>query len=167
LISNGGLITIVGGKWTTYRKMAEDTMNHAITLAGWEPRPCVTESLKLHGWTTPEDPHVPSGLEAYGSEAIAIRALIKARPELGEPLHLRFPYPKACVVWGVRHEQARTLEDVLARRTRLLFLDAKAAVEAAPVAAQLMASELQQSPEWEETQVKAFTELAAGYCVPD
>lgn len=165
LVSDSGLVTIVGGKWTTYRKMAEDTINHAAVLAGLEEKPCVTEKLQLLGWRSPNAVPLPDWLAVYGSEAEDINALIAADPALGEPIHPRLPYPLATVVWAARHEQARTLEDVLSRRIRALLLDAKAAIEAAPAAARLLAAELGKNEDWAAAQVESFTTLARGYLV--
>ena len=166
LVSDSGLVTIVGGKWTTYRKMAEDTLDHAITLGGLDDRPCVTESLQLEGWRSPNAPALPDALAVYGCDADRLEALMQKEPELAELLHARLPYPKAAVVWAARHEQARTLEDVLARRTRALILDARASIEAAPAAAELLARELARDDVWAKNQVNEFTALAAGYLVP-
>lgn len=163
LVSDSGLLTIVGGKWTTYRKMAEDTLDHAITLGGLADRPCVTGNLQLHGWRAPNAPALPEGLSVYGSDAAKVGALMEAEPALAAPIHPRLAYPMAAVVWAARHEQARTLEDVLARRTRILILDAQAAIEAAPEVATLLARELHKDTAWAENQVLEFTELAKGY----
>jgi len=163
LVSDSGLITIVGGKWTTYRKMAEDTVDHAITLGGLEDRPCATANLRLHGWRDPGAPALPEGLAAYGSDAPVVEALMKSDPALAKPIHPRAAYPLAAVVRAVRHEQARTLEDVLSRRTRLLILDARAAIEAAPAVAALLARELGRDEAWAGQQVLEFTKLAEGY----
>jgi len=160
-IDRSGLLTIVGGKWTTYRKMAEDCVNHAATLGALEERPCVTRHLKIHGY------HQDSGkfgdLQVYGTDAVAIQDLMRSRPELGERLHNRLPYRAAEVVWAVRSEMARTLEDMLARRTRALQLDARAAAEMAPRVAALMAAELC----WDEQRTAAeatdFIRLAPRY----
>jgi glycerol-3-phosphate dehydrogenase len=157
------LVTIVGGKWTTYRKMAEDTLDKAAVLAGLEDRPCVTEKLQLLGWRSPNSSLLPDWLEVYGSEAVDIEALIVSEPALGESLHPRLPYPRAAVVWAARHEQARTLEDVLSRRTRALLLDAQAAIESAPAAAELLAKELGRDAAWIRLQVEEFTALAKSY----
>ena len=163
LVSESGLVTIVGGKWTTYRKMAEDTVNHAITLGGLDERACMTATLQLHGWRGPNAPALPEGLDVYGSEAPLLEALMKSDPSLAKLLHPRLPYPLAAVVWGARHEQARTLEDILSRRTRALILDARAAIEAAPAAAALLARELGRDEAWAKNQVQEFTKLAEGY----
>jgi glycerol-3-phosphate dehydrogenase len=163
LVSNSGLVTIVGGKWTTYRKMAEDTVDQAATLGGLADRPCVTTSLQLHGWRSPNAPALPQGLDVYGSDADKVQALIREDPSLSELLHPKLPYMLAAVVWGARHEQARTLEDILSRRTRALILDARAAMEAAPAVAKLLARELGRDKDWAEDQVKNFTRQAEGY----
>jgi glycerol-3-phosphate dehydrogenase len=166
LISSSGLVTIVGGKWTTYRRMAQDTMDHAIEVGGLAPRPCVTETLRLHGWkeSKPESPADPMRL--YGTDLEAVRELEKQEPGLAERLHPALPYLRSAVVWAARHEMARTLEDVLARRTRSLLLDARASIVAAPDAASLLARELGRDAKWAGAQVEAYRTLAAGYRIP-
>jgi glycerol-3-phosphate dehydrogenase len=160
--SPSGLVTITGGKWTTYRKMAQDTVDQAIVVGGLDPRPCETETLELHGFTaeTPSSRHPRS---MYGSEQADLEALERQRPELAALLHPKLPYRMSEVVWAVRHEMARTLEDVLSRRTRSLLLDSRAALQAAPAVASLMARELGRDDEWQRTQLAAFERLAAGY----
>jgi glycerol-3-phosphate dehydrogenase len=161
LISDSGLISITGGKWTTYRKMAADVIHCAEEQGHLIKRRCETETLQLHGWTRAECDH--SHLEVYGSDASEILQLMKNSPNLLEPLHPRLEFQCGEVIWHVRHEMARTLEDVLARRTRALLLDARAAIEAAPRVAQLMAAELGWSEEEQRTQVAHFITLAEGY----
>jgi glycerol-3-phosphate dehydrogenase len=160
-IGNSGMITVCGGKWTTYRKMAEDCVNHAATLGHLAERSCVTEHLNIHGF------HPSSArfgqLAAYGSDAPGVQRLMQADPSLSEPLHSALPYTAAEVVWAVREEMARTLEDVLARRTRALFLNARAAIAMAPQVVALMARELGQDTDWEAAQVLAFHETAHGF----
>lgn len=163
LVSNSGLVTVVGGKWTTYRKMAEDTLDQAITLGGLEDKPCVTTNLQIHGWRSPNAAALPPGLDAYGSDAEKLTNLMHGEPALAEAIHPNLPYPLATVAWAARHEQARTLEDVLARRTRALILDAQAAIEAAPAVASLLARELDKDPAWADAQTRAFVQLANGY----
>ncbi len=163
LVSHSGLVTIVGGKWTTYRKMAEDTLNHAAVIGGLDDRPCVTESLQLLGWRSPAAAPLPGALAVYGTEAAVIEELMAADSSLAEPIHPDLPYPRAVVVWAARHELARRVEDVLARRTRALFLDARAAAASARVVADLLASELGRSSAWADSEVEAFLKLAAGY----
>jgi len=165
VVSRSGLVTVVGGKWTTYRKMAEDTVDHAYAVGGLPERPCVTEDLPLHGWMARDDPALPDegAMKVYGSEAAAVRALIAENPAWAEPLHSNLPYVWGHVVWAVRHEMARTVEDVLARRTRSLLLDARASIEVAPRAAALIAAELGRDQAWVERQVDDYQTLARGY----
>jgi len=160
-ISRSGLLTITGGKWTTYRKMAEDTVEHGFVLGGLEPRECVTTHLNIHGFHT--HPERFGALAAYGSDAPAVDALIQSNPTLGQPLHPHLRPLAGEVVWAVREEMARTVDDVLSRRTRSLILNARAAMEAAPRVAELMAEELGRGPDWVHDQVESFQELAAGY----
>jgi glycerol-3-phosphate dehydrogenase len=160
-ISNNGLVTISGGKWTTYRTMAQDTIDQAATLADVEERPSVTKHLHIHGWH--EHAEQFGDLAAYGSDAPALRGLMRDRPALSEPLDDRLPVRAAQVVWGARHEMARTVEDVLARRTRSLLLNAQAAIDVAPQVAGLMADELERDDSWRDAQVEAFVDLARDY----
>ncbi len=160
-VSESGLVTITGGKWTTYRRMGEDTLNQAALVAGLEPRASITSTLRIHGWLKHREPQDP--LSSYGSDAPGISKLVTADPDLAKILHKDLPYLRAEVVWAVREEMARTVEDVLARRTRALFLDAKASMEMAPEVAKLMAAELDQNRKWQKQQVQEFRELAAGY----
>lgn len=163
-VSKSGLLTITGGKWTTYRKMAQSCVDHAITLGELEERPCVTGSLHVHGHD--EDASRHGDLALYGADAPALQALTARRPELAERLHPRLEAIGAQVVWAVNEEMARTVEDVLARRIRALFLDAEAAIEVAPKVASLMAPLLDRDPTWEAEQVRAFTEVADAYRLP-
>ena len=164
VVSPSGLVTITGGKWTTYRSMAQHTVDKAIEVAGLPAKACVTQTLKIHGYAgagtiTGQAPH----LAIYGSDATAILEVEKERPELGQRLHAAFPNTGAEVVWAVRSEMARTVEDVLARRLRVLFLDAGAAVEMAPKVASLMAAELGRDVAWQQRQVEEFVAVANGY----
>ena len=161
MISETGLVTISGGKWTTYRKMAEDTIDRAALIAGLVEKPCVSKNLRIHGWLKRVDREDP--LHLYGSDGVFIKELMKDSPKLGEKLHPRLPYLKAEVVWAARNEMARTIEDVLARRTRALLLDAKASMEIASEVAKLMARELKRNRRWQKEQVKSYTELARRY----
>ncbi len=163
LISASGLVTIVGGKWTTYRRMAQDTLERVIEVGGLPPRPCSTETLRLHGWKASEPATPADPLSLYGSDAAAIEELIREEPGLRAPLDPRLPYARALVVWAARHEMARRLEDVLSRRTRSLLLDAAASVDAAPETARLLARELGRDAAWASAEVDAYRRLAAGY----
>lgn len=160
-ISRAGLVTITGGKWTTYRRMGEDTVDQAATIGGLDPCESRTVSLKLHGWSSAADFTDP--LNIYGADADAIRSLAREKPALAAPLSARLPYIAAEVVWSARHELARTVEDVLARRTRALLLDARASIQAAPLVADLLRAELGHDSRWAEEQVHTYSALAKGY----
>lgn len=168
VISSSGLVTLVGGKWTTYRKMAEDTVNDAVALAGLPERPCVTEHLPLHGCTGRDDPALPAAghMQMYGADAAEVEAFLDEDPARRALLHPRLPYFAGQIVWAARYEMARTLEDALARRTRSLLLDARASIDAAPQAAALMAAELGRDQQWIDQQVAAYRTLALGYLPP-
>ena len=161
VVSESGLITITGGKWTTYRKMAQDTLDKAIALGQLEKKECRTENFHIHGYETNVDRNDP--LYVYGSDRKALNELAASRPDFGEKLHERLPYLKAQVVWAVRNELARTVEDVLARRTRSLYLDARAAIDSAATVAALIAEELGFDANWQTAQVADFIELANRY----
>jgi glycerol-3-phosphate dehydrogenase len=165
LVSKSGLVTLLGGKWTTYRKMAEDALTDAIGVGGLPPHPCVTEGLHLHGWMRRDDPALPADAvtRVYGADVASLGDLVREDASLGERLHPRLPYRGVHVAWGARHEMARTLEDVLARRTRALLLDARASIEAAPRAAEILARELGRDAAWAAEQVASYRELAEGY----
>ena len=161
IVSDSGLITITGGKWTTYRKMAEDTINKAISLGKLPEKECKTKDIRLHGGAQTNNRN--SHLQYYGSDRSGIENLISEKPELGDRLHSRLPFFKAEVIWAVRFEMARTVEDVLARRVRALFLDANAAIDMAPEVARLIAEELGNDIEWQQEQIKLFTGMAKRY----
>ncbi len=162
-IDPSGLLTIVGGKWTTYRHMAEDAVNHAILLGKLPDSRCVTEELRIHGYS--ENAGQLGSLFVYGADAEGVRALADQSPELAQRLHPDLPYIAAEVVWAAREEMARTVEDVLARRTRALFLHAHAAVAMAPVVASLLAAELGKDEPWIEEQTRIFSVLAGQYAL--
>jgi len=162
-IDPSGLLTVVGGKWTTYRHMAEDTVDNAAMLAQLPEKPCVTRSLNVHGFHRQAQNF--GALSVYGSDALLLQDLIRAEPALASPLHPALSYCGAEVVWAARAEMARTVEDVLARRTRALFLNARAAIEVAPATARLLARELDRDGAWQAQQVDEFRTLAQGYLV--
>jgi len=164
-IDQSGLLTITGGKWTTYRNMAEDCVNQAATLAHLDEKPCVTRNLPIHGHHAKAQQF--RALSVYGSDAPAIQNLIRDDAGLGERLHPDLPYCGAEVIWAARNEMARTAEDILARRIRALFLNAKAAIDMAPGVVELMARELKRDAIWKRKQVENFKALASGYvCNP-
>jgi glycerol-3-phosphate dehydrogenase len=159
-VSRSGLITVAGGKWTTYRRMAEEAVDVALRVGDLPFRPCRTQRLRLEGAGHEVDALLahPWGMPRAGVEALA-----RAEPQLAAPLDPRLPYQGAQVIWAVRHEMARTVEDVLARRLRALYLDARAAAAAAPGVAQLMAAELQRGADWQHQQVRSFVEVARSH----
>ncbi|WAC39611.1 glycerol-3-phosphate dehydrogenase/oxidase [Pedobacter sp. SL55] len=160
MVSAKGLITITGGKWTTYRRMAEETVNLAIKEAKLSPIVCKTEQLAIHGCVNEaEENH----LSIYGADKKHIETLIKQQPELAQRLHKDFPYSYAEVVWSTRNEMAETVEDILSRRLRILIIDAKAAIEMAPIVASIMAKEIGANKQWEDEQTNSFIKLAEGY----
>ena len=162
-ISNSGLITIAGGKWTTYRKMGEDVIDQAMTIGGLEERPSVTKNLHLHGWHANADAF--GSLAVYGADAPSVKSTLKEQPNGQELLHENLPYCKGEIAWAVNHEMARTVDDFLARRTRALLLDARASVEIAPLVAQTMAALLGHDQAWEKDQVAVYRQIADGYVI--
>ncbi len=160
-IDESGLMTLVGGKWTTYRHMAEDCVDHALTLGDLGDAPCVTAGLKIHGHHP--RPKELGNLGVYGSDAAAILDVAGEDPAFAEQLHPELPYLAAEIVWSVRHEMSRNLDDALARRTRALLLNARAAAAIAPRVARLMAAELGRDEQWIAAQVESFTVLAQQY----
>jgi glycerol-3-phosphate dehydrogenase len=162
-IDASGLMTITGGKWTTYRHMAEDCVDQAATLGRLPDRPCITKTLRIHGHA----PYASGPLRVYGSDADKVRELAATTPALAERLHPDLPYIAAEVIWAVRYEMARTVEDVLARRLRALFLNAAAARAMAPRVADLMGNELGWDAATRTSQLRVFEAVAAGYFLPN
>jgi glycerol-3-phosphate dehydrogenase len=160
-VSDSGLITITGGKWTTYRRMAEDVINIAIKKANLENKPCVTAELKIHGAKDETDFTEP--FYYYGTDKANILSLIEKDKSLVELVHPNLSYIKAEIIWAVQNEMCMTVEDALARRTRALLLDAKASIEAAPIVASLMAKEMNKNEEWIKQQIESFNEVAKNY----
>lgn len=161
IVSLSSLITMTGGKWTTYRKMGEDTIDQAIIVAGLDERISSTKFMPIHGHT--ENPSKEDALSFYGSDRENIHKLVQNDPRLGEKLHPKLRFIKAEVVWAVREEMARNIEDVLARRVRALFLNAQASIEMSETVSRLMADELG----WDESritkEVDKYLALAQGY----
>lgn len=160
-VSESGLVTIAGGKWTTYRKMAEDTIDRAMLVAGLEQKNCETKELRIHGWLKSVDRNHP--LHMYGSDKVGLEKLLHENPDWNEQIHPNLPYLKGEVIWAVRNELAITIEDVLSRRTRALLLDAKASVEMAPIVGELLAQEFGEDEQWVQQEVKEYTALANAY----
>lgn len=163
LASPSGLISITGGKWTTYRRMAQDVIDKAQVVGKLKEEACKTHHLKLHGYL--QGKHSLDAWSMYGSNARHLEHLIERHPDWGHLLHPRLPYLPVEVIWAVRKEMARTLEDVLARRTRSLFLDVEAALEIAPRVASLMAQELGRDEIWIREQIIQFKEVAQSYSI--
>ncbi|CAN5181971.1 glycerol-3-phosphate dehydrogenase/oxidase [soil metagenome] len=162
-IDEANLLTITGGKWTTYRKMAEDSVNQALKIANLPEKKSVTENLKIHGFC--QNAEQFGDLAIYGSDAENIQKLIEENPNLAEKLHENLPYCLAEIVWAARFEMAQTVEDILARRLRVLFLDAKAAVEIAPKVAEIMARELEKDEIWIAGQIAEFNKTADRFVI--
>ncbi len=162
VISSSGMISILGGKWTTYRQMAEDVIEKAIQISDLPEHPCITRTLPLHGFEKDIDPQDPWSV--YGTDRPILNSIIKKEGiALEKKLHPKLFYKQVEVLFAARKEMARTVEDVLARRTRSLLLDARASVEAAPLVAKLLAKELGKDCAWEKEQVITYTELAEKY----
>jgi len=166
MISLSGLITIIGGKWTTYRKMAEDTVDNAILIGGLPERKCITSTLPIYGFDKNLD-ITTDPLAVYGTEKYQLLELEEEQPKLAELLSESLPLRKSQVVWAVRHEMARSVEDMLGRRVRALFLDAREAFRIAPEVAKLMAEELGQGEDWVKRQLIEFDELKKVYLIQE
>jgi glycerol-3-phosphate dehydrogenase len=166
IISLSGLITITGGKWTTYRKMAEDVVDKAIMLGGFIDRECITRHMPIHGYRMDIDPYTDP-MAPYGLDKDNILALEDDYPELEGFLSEKLQIRRSQVIWAVREEMAQTVEDVLARRTRALFLDARESIRLAPEVARMMAKEMNKDAEWTSRQVADFNEIAKNYIIND
>jgi glycerol-3-phosphate dehydrogenase len=160
-VSPSGLVTITGGKWTTYRKMAEDTIDRAASVAQLGDKPSLTKELHIHGFH--HNPAEFGKFAIYGSDAPALLDIIREDKAYGKQLHTAMTTVAGEVIWAARHEMARTIEDFLSRRTRALVLDARASMEMAPQVAELMAKELGRDKTWQEHQISAYKKLARGY----
>lgn len=163
LVSDGGLITLTGGKWTTYRKMGEDVVDAAVRKASLPKHKSITRDLKIHGYMEGVDLQNPHYW--YGSDQDHIQDMIESDSGMARVLSEKLHIQEVQVVWAIHQEMARTLEDFLARRTRALQLDAKESIRMAPGVARIMAVELGYDKKWEMKQVEAFTKLAEGYLI--
>jgi glycerol-3-phosphate dehydrogenase len=166
IISVSGLITIIGGKWTTYRKMAEDTIEKAIILGGLPERECITKHLPIHGFRMDIDPYTDP-MAPYGLNKEDILAISEEEENMAGYISEKLEILKSQVVWAVRKEMARTVEDVLARRTRALFLDARESIRIASEVASIMAKELKQDNDWTNKQLEMFRQVAENYYFND
>ena len=163
IVSDGKLITVTGGKWTSYRLMAEDAIDKAAALKLIEKRKCVTKNLRVHGYR--ENPDMSDHTYVYGSDEPEIRELAKRNPEYGEKISEKYDYTVAEVIWAVRNEMARTLDDVLARRVRLQYIDAREALRVAPRVARIMASEMQRDKAWIDRQLRDYGEILKNFTI--
>ena len=163
IVSENNLITITGGKWTTYRRMAEDTIDKAIKLKLLPHQKCLSKNFRIHGYKT--NPDLSNHMYVYGSDMAAIEMMIKNDPKMAEKIHPAYTYTVAEVVWAVREEMARSVEDVLSRRVRLLIIDAKAAISSAGKVAEVMAAELGYDQKWIEEQLVSFNNIAENFII--
>lgn len=147
-ISGSGLITITGGKWTTYRRMALHVVDNAAFSGKLPKRKCITENLAI---------------DLSSQKQKAIQEIITANPNYASLIHNNYAYTQAEVVYAVTHQMAAQVEDVLARRIRLLFLDARVAMQVAPNVASIMAATLGKDETWVKEQVESFNSLAHQY----
>jgi glycerol-3-phosphate dehydrogenase len=161
ITSKSNLVTITGGKWTTYRRMGQDAVDHLAEVGNLPKRPSKTEKLHLHGYL--EGASVDDPRSVYGCDYPKISRLAQDQPELSQLLHKALPYQAAEVVWAARFEMARTVEDVLSRRTRALLLDARASLQIAPEVARLLAQELGRDEAWQKDQVEKYREVSSIY----
>jgi len=163
IVSTSGLVTITGGKWTTYRQMAQETIDIAVKTRKLPYYACQTKSLRIHGYM--ENPDRSIWKYIYGSDQENIRKLESENPEYILKLHKNYGFTVGEVIWAVRHEMARTVDDVLARRVRALYLDARASMEMAPKVAETLAKELDKDQDWINRQVEEYTEMAKAYVI--
>ncbi len=163
IVSETGLITITGGKWTTYRKIAEDIIDKAILKGKLPKKTCITQHLSIHGNKPTTTLDRENHLYIYGSDIAKILQLQEEEPELKEKLHPDYEFTLAEIVWAVRYEMARTVDDILARRVRLLFLDARAAIEVSEKTARVIAKELGHDENWIAKEIADFKATSKGF----
>ena len=160
-ISPSGLISVLGGKWTTYRKIAEDAINTAISINKLKKKKCKTERTKLFGfkrnvsWSDP--------MHIYGSLKKKVESLGGINDN--KSLSNKFYISNNIIEWSIIHEMALTVEDILARRTRCVFLDSKESKRIAPIVAQKMADILGEDDKWIDAELKKFNKLIKNYIV--
>ena len=159
-MSSSGLLSIIGGKWTSYRRMAEETIDKAIRERILEKRKCMTKKISFF---SPDPELHEKRLQIYGNKAVEIEKIICEQSSLAELLNPLLPYTKAEIIWICRNEMPRNLEDILARRTRSLFLDVRASVVIAPQVADIMADEFRYDNTWKERQLEEYNNLMLNY----
>ena len=161
IVSPSGLLTMIGGKWTTFRKMAEDLVNRAESVNKWPRTRSVSRGIQIHGFKKVVDYSDP--FYVYGTDKDEITGLTAENPALSEYLSESLGIIKAQIIWAVRNEMAMCVEDFLSRRTRCLLLDAAESMRIAPEVARIMAKEMGKDAEWEKAQVEEFIELGGRY----
>lgn len=161
IVSDSKLLTLTGGKWTTFRRMGQDTIDRAIKIGCLPKKESTSSTQKIYSAIPTADRS--NHMYIYGSDQEAIRTLAVENPLWGEKLVQHLEFKKSEVLWAVRNELARTVEDVLSRRVRLLFLDARAAISAAPEVARILAEELGKDQTWQNDQIETFKKLAQNY----
>lgn len=163
VVSPSRLFTVLGGKWTTFRKMGEDTVNMIEGYLRWPRTDSTSAFLRIHGWSEGINPNDPFNF--YGSDGALLLERINGNTDewLSESLKIH----PAQVVWAVENEMARTVEDVLARRTRALFLDAKESIRIAPEVARITAEALGYDETWAHHQITQYTALANQYLLEE
>jgi glycerol-3-phosphate dehydrogenase len=177
LDERSGLISILGGKWTTHRLMAEDTINAVQRSMGVEVTPSVTKNHALAGakgfspdyWKSLAKEYALSELtarhlaEKFGTRAPEVLVLVHSDATLGATLVPGLPHIRAEAVFSIRKELAQTIEDILARRLGLQLYDWRASLHAAPAVAELLARELRWSPDAQRQAVAAYTGKINGF----
>jgi glycerol-3-phosphate dehydrogenase len=161
IISNSGLVTITGGKWTTYRVMAKDAIDNVIFIAGLNKKECITKNLKIGNWDLPVDSS--NHLNIYGNYKAEIEKIKLENSDFQEKIHSDFSYINAEIIWFIRNEMAITLEDVLARRTRLLFLNSQISKDVSYKVVEIMAKELNKTEDWKKNQLDNFSKTLQSY----
>lgn len=161
--SDSGLITVTGGKWTTYRLMAEHCINRTAEWVQLPQRSCKTKNIHIHSCCNESE--TIEDLAVYGLDAISIQNLLDSESNYRKPFHPEFTVMAGEVIWMVRHEMARTVEDVLARRTFCLYLNAKESINAAYQVAKIMASELGQDDEWQKQQITKYKRFTQNFLI--
>ena len=161
IVSDSNLLTLTGGKWTTFRRMGQDTVDKAIKIGCLPKKESKSATQKIYSAIPTSDRS--NHMYIYGSDQEAIHALAQENPIWNEKLVEHLEFKKAEVVWAVRNELAQTIEDVLSRRVRILFLDARAAISAAPEVARILALELGKDENWQKNQIENFEKVAKNY----
>jgi len=162
IVSESGLVSLVGGKWTTFRRMGQDTIDVFYKLNSIKKVDSCSKNLLIHGAFKDIDAF-KNTIDVYGTDAPLLNDLAKANPEWNQQLHPNFPNKAVEVIWAVREEMAQTVDDVLSRRMRILFQDVNAAIELAPQVAALMKVELNKDTSWEQEQISTFNKIANKY----